>query len=130
MALYDVMRAALERLGQPLQEHPDDGWIGVPGGDGWDLIAEAHEDRDQVVVYAIAEATVPEERRTDVARELHRINYGLYLGNFELDLEDGEVRFKASVDFGGTPPTPELIRPLLAAATMTATRYLPDVEAV
>jgi hypothetical protein len=130
MALYDVVREAVEQLGQPMQEHPDDGWIGVAGGDGWDLIAEAHEDRDQVVVYAIASRNVPEDRRTDVARELHRINYGLYLGNFELDLDDGELRFKASIDFGDVEPISELIRPLLAAATMTATRYLPDVEAV
>jgi hypothetical protein len=128
--IYDALRAALSRLEPPFDEYPDDGRLVMAADPDFTLIAEAHEERDQAVVYAVVEAHVPEEKRTDVALVLHRINAGLLLGNFELDLDSGELQFKASIDFGGTPPTAELVRPLLAAATMTTTRYLPEVAAV
>ena len=128
--IYDALRDALSRLNPPFEEHPEAGRLELSAGPDFTVVAEAHEERDQAVVYAVVEALVPEQRRTDVALALHRINAGLYLGNFELDLDSGEIRFKASIDFGGTPPTPELVRPLLAAATMTTTRYLPEIAAV
>ena len=127
--IYDALREALSRLNPPFDEYPKEGQLVMAADPDFALVAEAHEERDQAVVYAVVEAHVPEERRAEVALLLHRINAGLYLGNFELDLDDGEIRFKASIDFGGTPPTPELIRPLLAAATMTTKRYLPELAA-
>lgn len=41
---------------------------------------------------------MPVERRPAIAEALSRINCQLWLGNFELDFADGEVRFRASVD--------------------------------
>ena len=128
--IYDALREALSRLEPPFEEYPEQGRLVMAAGADFALVAEAHEERDQAVVYAVVAAHVPGERRTDVALLLHRINAGLYLGGFELDPDDGEIRFKASIDFGGTPPTPELVRPLLAAATMTTTRYLAEIAAV
>jgi hypothetical protein len=128
--IYEALREALSRLEPPFDEYPDEGRLVMAADPDFALVAEAHEERDQAIVYAVVEAHVPGERRTDVALLLHRINAVLYLGNFELDPDDGEIRFKASIDFGGTPPTPELVRPLLAAATMTTTRYLPEIAAV
>jgi hypothetical protein len=128
-AVYDALREAFARLAPPFDEYPGEGRVVMSADPDYALVGEAYEERDQAVVYAVVEALVPEERRTEVALALHRINAGLYLGGFELDLDDGEVRFKASIDFGGTPPTPELIRPLLAAATMTTARYLPELAA-
>ena len=43
----------------------------------------------------------PEEMRVPMAEFLTRANYGLRIGNFEMDFEDGEVRYKSSVDFEG-----------------------------
>ena len=39
---------------------------------------------------------VPEGCRTAAAETIARANYGLRLGKFELDLDDGEVRFQVS----------------------------------
>jgi hypothetical protein len=41
---------------------------------------------------------VPVDRRQAVAEALSRINARTVIGNFELDFEDGEIRFRASVD--------------------------------
>ena len=38
---------------------------------------------------------MPAERRLEVSEFLTRANHGLADGNFELDFDDGEVRFKS-----------------------------------
>lgn len=46
-------------------------------------------------------------------------NYGLKNGNFELDMRDGEIRYKSFVSCGGITPTPEMIkRSIYCPATM------------
>lgn len=44
---------------------------------------------------------VPEDRRLALAEFLTRANYGLFIGNFEMDWQDGEVRYKTSIDVAG-----------------------------
>jgi hypothetical protein len=61
----------------------------------WDFYAQAVEDRDLVLLYSIVPQRVPAERRLEVSEFLTRANHGLADGNFELDFEDGEVRFKS-----------------------------------
>ena len=41
---------------------------------------------------------VPESRRAAVAEAVSRINIQLWLGNFELDFSDGEIRHRMSID--------------------------------
>ena len=39
---------------------------------------------------------VEEDKRAAVAEYLTRANYGLHVGNFEMDMTDGEVRYKTT----------------------------------
>src|SRR5829696_3263734 len=64
-----------------------------------------YEERTQAHDLLVRPGKVAEVHRTAMAVRLARINYGLVLGNFVIDLSDGEVRFKASIDFGGAEPT-------------------------
>ncbi len=61
----------------------------------WDFYAHAVEEKDLVLLYSIAPDRVPAERRLQVSEFLTRANHGLADGNFELDFDDGEVRFKS-----------------------------------
>jgi hypothetical protein len=61
----------------------------------WDFYAQAVEEKDLVLLYSIAPQRVPADRRLEVSEFLTRANHGLADGNFELDFEDGEVRFKS-----------------------------------
>ena len=92
--------------------------------------ARAIVEKDAFVFYAIFPEAVPVERRQAVAELLTRLNYALTIGNFELDFEDGEVRYRASVDVEETELTPELIKPLAAAAVLNMDYYLPGIRAV
>lgn len=47
-----------------------------------------------IKIVGICRLSVDEEYRASVAEYLHRANYGLNSGNFELDVRDGEVRYK------------------------------------
>lgn len=38
-----------------------------------------------------------------------RANYGLVSGNFELDMRDGEIRFKRFAECEGITPTSEMV---------------------
>jgi hypothetical protein len=71
-----------------------------------------------------------EEVRPAVAEFLTRANYGLYIGNFELDYADGEIRYKSSIDFEGVPLSVELIRNTLYPALQLMDRYLPGLMKV
>jgi hypothetical protein len=84
-------------------------------------------DLEEFLFYAVAPVKVPEEVRMAVAEYLTRANYGLRIGNFELDYSDGEVRYKSSIDFEGQSLTSDLIRNAIYPAVHTMDRYLPGL---
>ena len=49
---------------------------------------------DEILSYAVLSNKVPREQFNNVSEYLHRANYGLLYGNFEMDFSDGEVRYK------------------------------------
>ena len=51
-------------------------------------------------------------------------------GNFELDLTDGEVRYKSSLDFEGQPLTSRLVHNAIYPAVTTMDRYFPSLMKV
>jgi len=65
-----------------------------------------------------------------VAEFLTRANYGMRIGNFELDFSDGEVRYKSSLDFEGVGLEPIMIRNAIYPAVQTMDRYFPGLIAV
>jgi hypothetical protein len=52
------------------------------------------------------------------------------IGNFELDFDSGEIRFKTSLDVTGDRITPDLIKQLVYINVLTIDRYLPSIQAV
>jgi hypothetical protein len=84
-------------------------------------------DLEEFLFYAVAPVKVPEVVRSAISEFLTRANYGLRIGNFELDFSDGEVRYKSSVDFEGQNLTSDLIRNAIYPAVHTMDRYLPGL---
>jgi len=48
------------------------------------------------LIFTVAPVVIPEEHRLKMAEFISRANYGLILGNFEIDFLAGELRFKAA----------------------------------
>ncbi len=104
----------------------------------WVVITRVHPERQQLAVYSVWEEHVAEAHRATVAEFLHRANYGLVIGNFEIDLADGEVRFKVGLDVEGValdrprgnPAGPALVKQAFYTAVSLFDRYLPGLRAV
>jgi hypothetical protein len=133
-------RRAFRTLGQFLE---DDGWhpqtleenfvhrAFFAGNNGEvSCFAQIRADLDQFLFYVVMPFRVPEAARTKVAEFLTRANYGLRIGNFEMDFDDGEVRYKSAIDFEGTELTPPLLRNAIYPAVQTMDRYLPGAMSV
>lgn len=61
-------------------------------------------------VYMILNSKAEEEYYVAVGEFLHRANYGLKNGNFEMDYRDGEVRYKSFVNFENIVISEEIVK--------------------
>lgn len=96
----------------------------------WNGYAKTDESHRQVIFYSFCPLQAPAERRLAVAEFLTRANYGLIIGNFELDFSDGEIRYKTSLDVEADRLTPALVKQLVYANMFTFDKYLPGILAV
>lgn len=105
--------------------------LGFSGENGsWNCFAQAREAQQQFVFYSILDVRVPPNRRQVMAEFLTRANYGLIIGNFEMDFNDGEVRYKTSIDVEGDRLTSALIKQLVYINVVMMDRYLPGIMEV
>jgi hypothetical protein len=105
--------------------------MGFTGKNGkWTCYAQAREEQEQFVFYSVCPINVPEERRQKAAEFITRANYGMIIGNFELDFNDGEVRYKTSIDVEGSILSPPLIKQMVYSNVIIMDRYLPGVMRV
>ncbi len=86
--------------------------------------ARIRVETEQLIYYIYAPIKVPEEVRLSVAEFLIRANYGLWIGNFEMDFDDGEVRYKSSLDFEGETLTSGFIHNTNSMAVRLMDLYL------
>lgn len=74
---------------------------------------------------------VEEDKRAAVAEYLTRANYGLHVGNFEMDMTDGEVRYKTTgVADEDTMPGLDVIRRLTYVGFSMFDRYVPSLLSI
>jgi len=82
------------------------------------------------LLYVIAPNRVPQHRRQAVAEFLARANYGLIIGCFELDMEDGELRYRCGVDVEDGELTATMAKNMTYTAISTMDRYYQGLMAV
>ena len=81
------------------------------------------------VVYACPPLTA-KDCLPEMAEFIARANYGLQNGCFELDFEDGEIRFRTIVDCDGQLPAESVIRNSVYTAVTMMRRYGDGIAAV
>ncbi len=88
--------------------------IFVKGHKGeWPCMVRCFENTSRVLVYSLYPDQVPEHLRSRMSELICRINYGLILGNFEMDWDDGELRYKTSIDVEGFGLNSTILRNLV-----------------
>ncbi len=133
---------AFETLGRFLEE---DGWFPqrLSGENGYiyrmsfqgrnglmPCYAQIRPQLSQFLFYVIAPVKATADRAMALCEFLTRANYGLRIGNFELDMDNGNIRYKSSLDFEGTELVPTLIRSAIYPAVQTMDDYLPGIFSV
>ena len=63
----------------------------------------------------------------EMAEFICRANYGLRSGNFELDMNDGEIRYKVFVDCNGITPSEEIVKRSIIIPSVMFERYSPGL---
>ena len=140
--IFDAMLAFFnDELEWEVSEIEDEAVLSMEfeGDNGrWPCYAQAHEDQDRYVFYSVIPVTAPEGRRAAVSELLTRVNYGMLIGNFELDMDDGEIRYKTSIDMEGLVPLSAedrsvsklLWKSLVYANVLVSDQYLPVIKSV
>ncbi|OLT59690.1 YbjN domain-containing protein [Moorena bouillonii] len=96
----------------------------------WTCYAQAREEQRQFVFYSMCPVKAPENKHLAITEFITRANYGMIMGNFEFDLDDGEIRYKTSIDVKEDNLSLALIKPIVYANVMTMDEYLPGIMAV
>lgn len=93
-------------------------------------VAVVYTDEDRFVFYVEFNEPLPVERLAQAAEFLTRANFGLTIGNFELDYDTARARFKSSLDFYGVELAPSLVRRAILAAMDAVEIYGPALKMV
>lgn len=85
--------------------------------------ADVEEEKHWLIFYSYLPVNTPPEKLATMAEFITRANRGMRIGNFELDFEDGEIRYKTSIDIEGGELINKMIDNLLRANLSTMNRY-------
>ena len=96
----------------------------------YDFWVFLNEKGNIITMYAVIPMSAPEPKRLVMGDFLHRANYDMMLGNFEIDMRDGEIRFKCSADFDNAKPDPDMLNRMIDCCLSMADRYMPGIGSV
>jgi hypothetical protein len=84
------------------------------------LVVSAREKEQQVIVYAMLAELVPPDRRAAAAEFLARVNHNCCIGAFDIDFEEGGVRFRVGIDVEGGGLTEKMVENLFDMSAYAA----------
>jgi len=87
------------------------------------IVMRLSEELERLVLYVLFVPKAKKEHRAEVAEFVTRANYGMGDGNFEMDYDDGSVRFKIALDYTGEPLSALLVRNMIYDAMDTTEVY-------
>ena len=89
------------------------------------IVAKVETEVDLFQVFGDSPLRVPEGCRPAIAEAVARANYGLRLGKFELDLDDGELRFQLAQILTFDTVGEQVIDRMISTAINMLDMYLP-----
>lgn len=89
----------------------------------WQTVCKILDEEERFCYYSLCPVSVPKEKIPYLAEVLTRINYGLKIGNFEMDYNTGEIHFKTYVDFYGEEDVKKAVGQCIYANLVSFDRY-------
>ena len=96
----------------------------------WYCYAKVDEAEQRFAFYSVCPYLASPAKLAAMAEYTSRANYGMTIGNFELDFTDGEIRYKTSMDFQDHKPTLGSISQLVYTNISMMERYLPGILSI
>jgi hypothetical protein len=81
-------------------------------------------------IFTIIETNFAVQYRSLVSEYITRANYGLKIGNFEMDFEDGSVQYRVAADFEDGVVNTKIVRRMLYVGIRMMDRYYPGMMEV
>lgn len=89
------------------------------------ILLLADEDAGVIGARTSAAFRVPPEKRVAMCEAINRANWGLRVGSFEMDMDDGEVVFRVGLDHQDSAVSARLVARVVQASLGTFERYVP-----
>ncbi len=76
-------------------------------------LLSVEENDKRVIFYSLLSFNVPKERMLTFAEFIIRLNSIIFFGNFEMDFEDGQIRFKTSLIYEDCKLTNDVMKHII-----------------
>ncbi|GAA0545684.1 YbjN domain-containing protein [Chitinophaga japonensis] len=122
-----------QEKGWPLQQHetePVYRFNYETKNASWACFIRINEHLKQIICVSVLPDKIPADKHMIMSEFITRANWGLNIGNFEFDFEDGELRYKTSLDVSKSDFTTGLLDPLIMANLVVMDDYLPGIKAI
>ena len=94
-SLFDKIQNRLRETGLKFDVKPDFIHISIEIDSVVGKVSVFIQALDNAILsYAILSNKAPTEQFNNISEYLHRANYGLLYGNFEMDFNDGEIKYE------------------------------------
>lgn len=105
--------------------------LGFEGVNGeWHCMIQTRELEEQMIFYSSLSENISSNRIETMMRFITMANYRLVVGNFELDVTDGELNYKTALDLESVILNNDMIRNIIHTNLATFDRHLPGVQII
>ena len=98
--------------------------------DRWTVYSQIRDDEHFCLIYGVCPVRFSTTQLPQIIEFISRANQDLPIGNFEVNEDTLEIRFKTSLDYEGSDLTQPIVRQLLRANAAMMERYLPSLHAL
>ena len=124
--VYEMVKRHLEEHNFSFEPHDDDHVITMTVH-GEDLpqptIIRVLDEREILQVLSPIPAHIPEDKRLDAAVAVATANYGMINGCFDLDMSDGEIRYRVTQSFADMDLSDKFLRYFFGVCFFTTDKY-------
>ncbi len=91
------------------------------------LIVYVDEEQESFLCNTHTNLKIPYAKRLQICEFMNRVNYEMVNGNFEMDMEDGEIRYRTSLDLSGAEASKDQILNLIWNGAQSFDTFFPGM---